>query len=564
MITTNTTKQFLPKGMIMLEGASNWDAWDYKLLACASRDKIDYIRTEPDPNLDAVRVTVPLTEPEESAAKMAQIFEIQTQWDDYYLQNGFGQAPRVDPLDPRLPDISGATREENNGERNTRCLKYTEDVGKFWSIIVASVSEEPLAVVRQADAKDGKGAYEKLQARYEAMTSSTCVALIKRCFDVVQTGSIAAHVTLWLDLMRKLKASDLGFNDTMECVMFLRTLKPIFKSFKEAQFMKAELVPKDLYRDVIDFNTSCIDGDDEANTSNVALEARDRRPPNTTCPKFGKECTFLQRGGCYHKAESEGGGGGGGGSGGSRGTKRRFSDDRDRQRCYRGMRCTRPNCHFNHPPGFKGGGGGGDNAGRGKHQQKVQHQATALKAVQKTAADRASKLESVKQAIIRDGADPKDFGFVATCRSPREVNQCLVAAEPTPKTVAFTFDTGANRHFAKNDVALHDVVEDGSLVGIADGTDIKIEQKGTMKGVFAGTDIKFAVETKQSSGFAANLFSGLQAVQDGYRVVLDAESSYMERGNSRIPLRRAANGWYVDLDVDAGADRALNGAVTQP
>jgi len=94
MITTNTTKQFLPKGMIMLEGASNWDAWDYKLPACASRDKIDYIRTEPDPNLDAVRVTVPLTEPEEPAAKMAQIFEIQTQWGDMHQQNGWGRAPR--------------------------------------------------------------------------------------------------------------------------------------------------------------------------------------------------------------------------------------------------------------------------------------------------------------------------------------------------------------------------------------------------------------------------------------------------------------------------------------
>ena len=548
-ITSELNKN-LPKGMILLTGEGNWDSWDFKFLACASRDEIDYVLAEDDPNEDATRTMVPLTESELVNAKNLQVATAQLEWDAFYQQHHPGhQVPQVDPA--VLPDISDQTRPETNAERQKRCKKYRDDVSKLWSLIVASVAEGPLAIVRQAASKDGKGAHDKLRARYEAMSSSTCVSLIKRCFDFIQDGAIADHVTDWLDLMRKLKAAELDFNPTMECVMFLRTLKPIFKTFKDNMFMKIKLVPSDLYREVIDFNEACLGESDEANTRGVALNAtsgmpqcfagvgctrpgcRFVHPPgftpakshaNAKCPKFGATCKyFLSQGYCRHKAGGKGGGKGG-----------------DHRR--------------------NGGGGKGGNSE--PYKRKFETKNKAMQSLEKKHKSQSDKLAAVRKAIVDDGADPKEFGFVAVCRSPADSLRCLQCTEDGKRRkVAFTFDTGANRHFTKGDIPLSNAVDDGSLVGIADGTDVKIEKKGTLSGVFAGTDSAFEVEAKKSTGFAANLFSGLQAVRDGYRIVLSDQQSFMERGNDRVPLRKTDSGWSVDLEIDG--DHALVGAVNE-
>ena len=95
-------------------------------------------------------------------------------------------------------------------------------------------------------------------------------------------------------------------------------------------------------------------------------------------------------------------------------------------------------------------------------------------------------------------------------------------------------------------IKLQHVTPDDTVVSVANGQHISIEQKGTFCGkTDSGNDITFPM--KQSDQFAHNLFSIRQAVTDGHRAVFDSSGSYVEykRTGTRIPLHQTATGWDV-------------------
>jgi hypothetical protein len=219
----------LAPGMIHLKGQENFEVWDFKTMSALSSIDVEYVLNESDPNATEDRLQVPLAPHELLVRQQVALQRAQRALDAHHRNQGRQGAPPV--ADPAgLPDITGVTRVETDRERSDRCTKFTKDLKKAYNTIVSSLLDGPLAVARGAEKGNGRELYELLCERYRSNTSSTCVALIKRCFDYVQTGPIADHVTGWLNLMRQLENAKVPLAPSLEAVMFLRTLKPEFNT----------------------------------------------------------------------------------------------------------------------------------------------------------------------------------------------------------------------------------------------------------------------------------------------------------------------------------------------
>ena len=231
----------IPRGYIRLEGAKNYDKWVFTCKAQWTRDGTLYVLTGNDPrpqvggNAPAVTLEVPLQEREiegmETAYRQSEDNRVlvanSTVMVDAASASRAVQAGELQIPDySQMPDFAELTRAESVSEKRKRIEKYEEDLAKLWSSIIATCADEPMTVVRQANAQDGKAAYEVLKAKYDLITTSTVVAMLKKVFDTKQSGGIEQHLVVWLDLMRRLKQKgvDMVIPQKMEAVMFLRSL----------------------------------------------------------------------------------------------------------------------------------------------------------------------------------------------------------------------------------------------------------------------------------------------------------------------------------------------------
>lgn len=561
---TRNSDRSLPRGMIKLTGAINWEKYKLKLLAVTSDMKIDHIFTMPDPRnvqdgQPGYRQRIPLTENEINLERTRLLAQAQLQLNQAWILNpmAVGAPPLADPR--LLPDISMNTRLENNSEIVARCAKYVDDNGRLWSLFVASTDDGPCTVVRLVAPKDGISAYRRLTAKYATVNNSTVVGLIKKCFDMSQTGDINDHVTAWCEMMRKLDAADVHLPPKLEAVMFLRTLKGVYKGFHDAKMMaNVDLDPDAMYREAVSYSESCINATDEHN-SHTTLNAM------WASSGSGKTDSRAPWG-----------------------------------ECYKGFACQRPGCKFTHPPGFKpkpqqtstgacprygadcrlfSRNGSCPHTTAGKppksdgwkvknHQNHNKSRASGQKWKQKYDAQ-AAQLKKLKTnqkealaAMATEGRTDSSQQFGLADAAICEALGAMEVTDADDSVVAWKFDTGANDHFSGLQVPTTDHVPDSSVVRVADGNTIDIHHKGIFEGEATdGTDNVLAFPVKQSSGFAMNLFSGFRAVKDGCRVVLDEDESYLihKATGTRFPLVMTATGWDILLKPPVNtADGALD------
>ena len=58
MTDSTTTRDGVPSGMIKLAGESNWDKWEFRLLAKLGARGLSYVLLEEDPALTGTRIQV--------------------------------------------------------------------------------------------------------------------------------------------------------------------------------------------------------------------------------------------------------------------------------------------------------------------------------------------------------------------------------------------------------------------------------------------------------------------------------------------------------------------------
>jgi hypothetical protein len=176
---------------------------------------------------------------------------------------------------------------------------------------------------------------------------------------------------------------------------------------------------------------------------------------------------------------------------------------------------------------------------------------------------KTEQLRNARSALEAEGIDPKQYALVGICR-PNPNNVMLDARDETgnnqkansaikKRKVTFHFDTGANKHYVGKDVdgLLTDTVPDDSRVGIANGKEIAVECEGTLTGTLANSTSETSFRVKKSKAFSMNLFSGVEAIQSGCRVVLDQDFSFVEHKatGEKFPLRKTEIGWFIDLHI---------------
>jgi len=272
---------------------------------------------------------------------------------------------------------------------------------------------------------DGKKAFEVLKKKYDTVTTSTVVALLKRAFDIKQNGTIEQHLVRWQDLMRKFSVpgADMAIPPKMEAVMFLRTLTGNYKNFYDDCMMHEQLDPTEIYLKVVNYKTSCLTDVDERTAGHGALAV------GNMC-RFGVKCRFADCSRDHPRGWNPGRGGGRGrgrGRGGrgsrGRGTKRNsssklcpvFGDD-----CRQLNRDGR--CRHNK----RGSNSSAHSANLVESlQKKVKNQKEALAGHQK-------KAKAISEAMIADGRTDKSQRYgaqVVIMEDPGEahVSGCHVA-----------------------------------------------------------------------------------------------------------------------------------------
>ena len=174
-----TTRDGVPSGMIKLAGESNWDKWEFRLLAKLGAKGLSYVLLEEDPALTGARIQVPLPERELQLVWDQEWQRLSWQvYNQWVAAGAVGIQPAADVAN--MPDMSGLTRIESDAEFRTRCEKYQSDQQATWGIIVASVGDDAEALIHTIDGENGSLAYATLKKAYKSASVSTQVKIIKR------------------------------------------------------------------------------------------------------------------------------------------------------------------------------------------------------------------------------------------------------------------------------------------------------------------------------------------------------------------------------------------------
>jgi len=535
--------------MPKLNSQEDWESWKLKSTALFRHKKWDSILQQERPQEPQM---VPSPEAvERRNVQIAALYRI---------------CPLATPeMERRLPILGPQERRETISEFSQRCEDFDTKNGDLWSFLILHCEGDAEAEVKNAAAHNGQQAWHKLVTRFGIVTTSTRVTCIKEMLAMRQGDiPIASYVTKWQNVLRKLRTdANVPLDQTIEAILFLMSLGAKYDNFHDMQVMKTLLKPQTIFHEAVEYESARRHRDDEGNTADVGLytgapsrnnqqqrhqnqdQRSDQRGP--LC-KFGNKCFNQRKGRCnqWHPGK-----------------------------CNSDPNCTRANCRFTHTvdhvgdPERKGGKGRQDQRGT---KRKVTFGQDSNQRHAKTQANLAAlrkQHEIAKQRISDHGGDPKDFGLFAIYRPsvvPRLSREHAFAAQANTATT-FRFDTGASDHFGKTDLPLHNSRSIAGECTIADGHSIKISQTGECRTTLAdGTPATFDVKT--SPGFAFNLFSGVKAVNDGCRVVLDQKQSYIHHKSSDtiIPLTLDDHGWTLKLDLDApsAGDHALVGDLDAP
>ena len=298
----------VPRGYSRLTNAFDYVAWVYTSKAQWASEHILYALTSKYPREDDTVMQVPYTA-DELKWKDQEYMDGQRLWAETTNTNAKNLAisesrnlrdgELVAPDFSGKPDYSADMRDETQGEKRLRIEKFERALTKIWTAIVATCGEEPLTIIRQGGAggdlmgeggtekPDGRKAFNLLKKKYDTVTTSTVVALLKRAFDCHQSGGIEKHLVMWQELMRKFRdpAADMSIPRKMEAVMFLRTLSGNYKNFYDDCMLREQLDPEQIYITVVNYKDSCLNGDDERESGPGALFV------NQQC-KFGIHCRF--------------------------------------------------------------------------------------------------------------------------------------------------------------------------------------------------------------------------------------------------------------------------------
>ena len=196
----------LPRGFVRLQGSLDYDNWVYTSKAQWETMGILYVLTETNPQLEEEVKTVPLT-PDQVEVRTLQWRDTEQNRVSIHNTNVVVRRQTAgEELEEgdllvadyaTMPDFTSITRDETAAEKAKRVAKYETDCTKMWSNIVSTCAAEPLSVVRSgtdADKPNGRLAFDVLKAKYDAVTTSTVVSLLKRTFDIQQNGPIERHL----------------------------------------------------------------------------------------------------------------------------------------------------------------------------------------------------------------------------------------------------------------------------------------------------------------------------------------------------------------------------------
>lgn len=551
--------------LLALKGDSNWDEWKFKAQTHLMKKKLWEATTavEPRPILVARSALDLQVENEARAALIAE--------EDALKNGGNHTWGNGDPPSASLPAIAdwfAVRRQETDIEFELRKAKLKEDDEDLWSEVADCCEGEALVIAQTSEAGHGRKLWDSLHSRFGANTMSTQMRKMDDMFTLTQTGKIEDFVGTWRKTVADLSTMGLSFHYLMVNFMFLRALKPAFKFFVTINYSKDQQ-PEALYDDAIEYSKTALATGDEAMHDEKALFTSDRPAHWRDKCKHGTSCYKLKEGRCpdFHPyAERQaaregrggrgrggggrrgGGRGGGGRGGGGRGGKKpgdwncqasgcNFMNFGHRRTC---LKCDTP----------KSGGGGG----MGKRDRDQANLIEELKTQVKTQKQQMTDAkDKVKNAMGLD----VDLGYMVEEAAGFETDvdggmfiggmstdDAMAVDEDGPKKIRMKVDSGATSNFVGGAVDLEGEKPCNTMVTIADGSQIHVQQRGRVKGMTSdGKEVEFPA--KKSSKFTQNLFSPHYVAQHGCRTVLDNEESYIESiaSGHRIPLERTESGW---------------------
>ena len=183
-MTKSSGEATLQRGYVRLEGSSNYDKWVFTCKAQWAQLGILYLLTAKDPRPqsegnaqevgDLKQVPLSQTEIDDMQRAFKQREDNEVSVANSVAMNAAyhaGQAIDANALRiadySQMPDYADLTRDETVSEKRARIAKYESDLSIMWSAIISSCADEPMTVVRQAEAQDGLAAFNVLKPSME-------------------------------------------------------------------------------------------------------------------------------------------------------------------------------------------------------------------------------------------------------------------------------------------------------------------------------------------------------------------------------------------------------------
>ena len=556
-ITHSSTRGGLP----ILSDSTPFVEWRPRAIAALTRHKVAYVLAGDRPTQPLVQVTV------QDPANVGQ-----------YIQ-----------------------RQESVIELQLRKEKYDADLATAHALIIEACVGEAASIVRGASNGNGKEAMDLLDARYNVVGTTRAIALIISLAKTEMTAqSVRQHVTNYQEQLRLLLGQGVTLDDEIKIAFFLMSLPSRFNNFVDNQLLMDDLRPEGVYAKAIEYEAQLamrgLSGEADNRDSAMygqgrAAEGRRRgkgrrgRGPCFHCKgdHFIMDCPDLTRDEAVAKikAHKE-----------RVGDKRGRPDDDEKANEVKRLK-TEMEAMSKQLQKLK----------KGRKDAKRQQQAKMAKVKAACAAegvaipelgivsmaierqleeriqDHDSRLATALSAVYGDSKselplaeelvaairEELDGGFDgATDADTRDNFRCrlqLIADEHLRRLrheqamaledthVKFRFDTGASWTFVSSEVPIENERPSTMLVEQADGTDIAVDTQGDFAcGVGKGA---LAVACGKSAEFAHSLFSGLQAVKAGCKVVLEDGASYIHHlpTGTRYPLVQTEAGWDLTLPI---------------